>query len=54
MSIEKVKEFLKKYNKNNAVIELVKSSATVELAASALGVIPARIAKTLSFKTDNS
>lgn len=37
MSIEKVKEFLKKYNKDNAVIELVKSSATVELAASALG-----------------
>ncbi len=54
MSIEKVKDFLKKYNKDRAVIELSQSSATVELAAAALRVIPARIAKTLSFKTDKS
>lgn len=53
MSIEKAKEYLKKFNKDKDVIELGESTATVELAAKALGVIPARIAKTLSFKTDS-
>ena len=52
MSIELVKEFLKQYGKENSIIELNESSATVELAAKALGVEPERIAKTLSFKTD--
>ena len=52
MSIEKAKEYLKQFNKDKNVIELKDSTATVELAAKALGVIPARIAKTLSFKTD--
>ena len=52
MSIEKAKEYLKQFNKDKDVIELQDSTATVELAAKALGVIPARIAKTLSFKTD--
>ncbi len=52
MSIEKAKEYLKQFNKDKDVIELKDSTATVELAAKALGVIPARIAKTLSFKTD--
>lgn len=52
MSIESVKEFLKQYGKENSIIELNESSATVELAAKALGVEPERIAKTLSFKTD--
>ena len=50
MSVEKVREFLKQYNKDNDVMEHELSSATVELAAQAVGVIPARIAKTLSFK----
>ncbi|WP_455539486.1 YbaK/EbsC family protein [Terrisporobacter sp.] len=50
MSIEKVREYFKQYNKQNDVIEHKESSATVELAAQAVGVIPARIAKTLSFK----
>lgn len=54
MSIEKVKEYLKHYNKDKDILELESSSATVELAAEALQVIPARIAKTLSFKKDNS
>ena len=36
------------------IMEFDTSSATVELAAQALNVIPARIAKTLSFKKDNS
>lgn len=50
MSIEKVREFFKQYNKEDNVMEHEVSSATVELAAEAVGVIPARIAKTLSFK----
>ena len=54
MTIEAVKEYLKEYGKDNAIIELKASSATVELAAKALEVIPARIAKTLSFKVDNN
>lgn len=53
MSIEKVKEYLKQYNKDQDIKELKESSATVELAAKALNVSPARIAKTLSFKKDN-
>lgn len=51
MSIEKVKEYLKQFNRDNDIIELKQSSATVQLAAEALGVEPERIAKTLSFKT---
>lgn len=54
MSINEVRQYLKNYQKDNDVIELDKSSATVELAAQALNVIPARIAKTLSFKKDDS
>ena len=51
MSLEKVREYLKKYNRDKDIIELSQSSATVALAAEALGVDAARIAKTLSFKT---
>ena len=54
MSIEKVKEYLKQFNRDKDIIEPEHSSATVELAAQALGVEPARIAKTLSFKTHES
>ena len=50
MSVEKVREFFKQYNKESQIVEHELSSATVELAAKAIGVIPARIAKTLSFK----
>lgn len=53
MSIEKVREYLKKFNKEKDIIELEQSSATVILAAQALGVEPARIAKTLSFKNEH-
>ena len=49
MSVEAVREYLKKWGKDQAVREFSQSSATVELAAQAVGVIPARIAKTLSF-----
>lgn len=50
MSIDKVRDYMKKFGRENDIIEFEKSSATVELAAEAAGVIPARIAKTLSFK----
>nr|WP_317413504.1 YbaK/EbsC family protein [uncultured Solibaculum sp.] len=50
MSVESVKEYLKQWGKDTAVMEFSVSSATVDLAAGALGVIPARIAKTLSFE----
>lgn len=54
MAIENVREYLKKWGKDLSIIELETSSATVELAAQALGVAPARIAKTLSFKDGDS
>lgn len=54
MSIEYVKDYLRQFNKDKDIKELDASSATVELAAQALNVIPARIAKTLSFKNENS
>ena len=50
MSITTVKEYLQQFNLDSKVEEFDQSSATVELAAEAAGVIPARIAKTLSFK----
>jgi prolyl-tRNA editing enzyme YbaK/EbsC (Cys-tRNA(Pro) deacylase) len=54
MSIDKVREFFKRYGLDGKIIEFPTSSATVPLAAEALGVTPARIAKTLSFKKDDS
>ena len=50
MSIEKVKEYFKKINMEDRILEFDVSSATVELAANAVGCKPQRIAKTLSFK----
>ena len=50
MAVERVREYLKQFNKEGKVIEFPVSSATVELAAQAAGVIPARICKTLSFR----
>ncbi|MEW8995155.1 YbaK/EbsC family protein [Clostridium sp.] len=52
MSIENVREYLGQWNLDSKILEFDVSSATVELAALALDVIPARIAKTLSFKSD--
>lgn len=49
MAIEKVKEYFRKYNMEEKVLEFDVSSATVELAAEALHCEPCRIAKTLSF-----
>jgi prolyl-tRNA editing enzyme YbaK/EbsC (Cys-tRNA(Pro) deacylase) len=49
MAIEKVKAFFSKYGMEDRIREFDVSSATVELAALALGCEPCRIAKTLSF-----
>lgn len=49
MSIERVKEQFKKLGIEDRIIELDQSSATVELAAAALGCDPRDIAKTLAF-----
>lgn len=53
MSIEKVKAHFKQFNRENDVMEFDTSSATVEQAAETIGVIPARIAKTLSFRGED-
>ena len=49
MAIEIVREYFKAYGRDGDIQEFPVSSATVELAAKALSVDPARIAKTLSF-----
>ena len=49
MSIEKVREYLKQFNKDKDILEMDESTATVELAANVLGTEEARIAKSLSF-----
>jgi prolyl-tRNA editing enzyme YbaK/EbsC (Cys-tRNA(Pro) deacylase) len=54
MGIQEAREYLKKRGKENNILEFQTSSATVELAAQALGVEPARIAKTISFKNGES
>lgn len=50
MSVQKVKEYLRKYDMENRLHEFPVSSATVDLAAKALGVEKACIAKSISFK----
>lgn len=49
MSFEKAKKYLQEKGYEDHIIELEDSSATVQLAAEALGVEPGMIAKTLSF-----
>ncbi len=53
MSIEKVKTYFATLGREKDVLEFPVSSATVELAARALNVDPARIAKTLSFQGED-
>ena len=53
MSVEKVREYLKPYGVADRIREFEMSSATVELAAVAVGVEGARIAKSLSFKVED-
>ena len=50
MSIEIARQYLKERGMDDRIREFDVSSATVELAAKAVGTEPARICKTLSFK----
>ena len=52
MSIEKVRAYFAKFDMESRILEFSVSSATVELAAVAVGCAPQRIAKTLSFMVD--
>lgn len=52
MSFDKVYNYFKSKGLEERVREFDASSATVELAAQAIGCEPARIAKTMSFLTD--
>lgn len=49
MSVQKVKEYFARFGMEGRVRELPQSSATVSLAAEALGTEAARIAKTMGF-----
>ena len=51
MSIDKVKDFFRGFGMEDRIMEFDVSSATVDLAAQALGCDPCRIAKSLSFIT---
>ena len=53
MSIEKVRSFLAQRGREKDILEFPVSSATVELAAIAVGCAPERIAKTLSFAVED-
>ncbi len=54
MAIERVRAYFRELGIEEKVQELAESSATVELAAAALGTEPGRIAKTLSFMVNEN
>jgi len=54
MSVEQVRTYLNRWNRGNDIREMAISTATVELAAAALGVIPARIAKSISLRSSGN
>ena len=54
MSVQAVRDYLEKFGYAERITEFNESTATVELAAAVVGVIPARIAKTLSFKVNEA
>lgn len=54
MAIDQVREYFQKWGRDKDILVFDTSSATVEMASNALGVKPCRIAKTLSFKTEDS
>lgn len=54
MSIEKVRDYLQQYNKASDIVVMEESTATVELAAQALGIQTARIAKSISLQDGDS
>ena len=49
MALEKAEAYLKQAGFADRIIKLEQSTATVDLAAAALGVEPGMIAKTMSF-----
>lgn len=53
MSIQKVREYFRQFGMEDRIREFAVSSATVDLAAVAVGVEGARIAKSLSFKVED-
>ena len=53
MAIDKVKDFFRGFGMEDRIMEFDVSSATVDLAAQALGCDPCRIAKSLSFITSD-
>ena len=53
MSVEKVRSFFAQRGREGDNLEFDVSSATVELAAAAVGCAPSRIAKTLSFSAED-
>ena len=54
MSVERVKAYFAAQGMEARVLDFETSSATVELAAQAVGCEPGRIAKSLTFKMDDS
>ena len=50
MAIERVRTYFQKFGMEDKILEFDVSSATVELAAKAVGCAPERIAKTMSFE----
>lgn len=54
MAIERVREYMKQYHMEDKILEFEVSSATVQLAAVAVGCEPERIAKTLSFMVNEN
>lgn len=54
MSIERVRQYFSQFGIEDRILEFDVSSATVDLAAKALGCEPGRIAKTLSFSLKGS
>jgi prolyl-tRNA editing enzyme YbaK/EbsC (Cys-tRNA(Pro) deacylase) len=50
MGIDQVRAYLNQWNRDKDIIEMEASTATVPEAAKALGVIPARIAKSISLR----
>ena len=52
MASDKVRAYFRTHGMENEILEFPVSSATVELAAAALGCEPCRIAKSLSFKVN--
>lgn len=54
MAFERAKEYLKQFGFEQRIHEFDVSSATVDLAAQAVGCEPERIAKTLSFLVDGN